>query len=85
MNEDGIDGGFQTEITLFSKGNVRKNKSSVECFYYHKFGHIAWNCKVHAKVLLKGKLIESEDLVDFEENPKSNKDDKPNEEPLKLF
>lgn len=44
------------ELALFSKGRV--NKNGIECFYCHKYGHTALNCKIRAKDLLKGRLKE---------------------------
>jgi len=52
----------QTEIALFSKGRMNKNKISFECFYYWKHGHTRLNCKIRSRDLLNGKLKESTNI-----------------------
>jgi hypothetical protein len=69
MNEDDTYEGSQNEIALFSKGRMKNTKGSIECFYYHKFGHTSWNCRVRANDSLNGTLIESTNIVGFEDDP----------------
>ena len=57
-NEDDLDFDSKTEIALFSRRRMRKSKGSSECYYCHKFGHTTWNCRVHAKDIVNGKLTE---------------------------
>ena len=84
-NEDDLDVDSKTEIALFSRRRMRKSKGLGECYHCHKFGHIAWNCRVHPKDIVNGKLTESTNIAEFGDDPKSDEDDRPMEESLKLF
>jgi len=82
-----------TEMVLFSKGRVNKNKNSVECFYCQKHGHTTFSWKTCAKELLNGKLKESTNMPTLEDSLEDNfedishrdSDDKYNTKPLKIF
>lgn len=71
------------EIALFSKGKMRKNKGSGECFYCHKYGHTAWNCRSRAKDILNGK--EMVNIAYLDDSFESDSDEESLEHPLKLF
>jgi len=71
------------EIALFSKGKTRKNKGSGECFYCHKYGHTAWNCRSHAKDILNGK--ENANIAYIDDSFELDSDEEPPKSPLKLF
>jgi len=43
------------------------------------------NCRVHAKYIVNGKLIESTNIAEFGDDPEYDEDDRPKEESLKLF
>jgi len=55
-NEDDLDVDSKTKIALFSRRRIGKSKGLGECYYCHKFGHTTWNCRVHAKYIVNGKL-----------------------------
>jgi hypothetical protein len=78
---ENLDAGGQREIALYSKGKMRKTKGSTECFYCHKNGHIAWNCKARARDLLNDKV--SAYIADLDELSES--DEEPREPSLRLF
>jgi hypothetical protein len=69
---ENLDAGGQHEIALYSKGKMRKTKGSTECFYCHKNGHIAWNCRARARDLLNDK--ESAYIADLDELSKSDEE-----------
>lgn len=77
------------EIALFSKGKMRKNKGSGECFYCHKYGHTAWNCRSRAKDILNGKEMANiaylDDSFESDSDEESSEHQKSLEHPLKLF
>jgi hypothetical protein len=66
---------IQHGMALFSKGKMKKTKGSKECFYCHKYGHIAWNCRIRAKDLLNGK--ESANLSNLDDSSESDSDEEP--------
>ena len=68
------DTNVQHEIALFS---------SSECFYYHKYGHTARNCRSRAKDILNGK--ETANIAHIDDSFESDSDEEPQEYPLKLF
>jgi len=78
---ENLDAGGQHEIALYSKGKMRKTKGSTECFYCHKNGHIAWNCKARARDLLNDKV--SAYIANLDELSES--DEEPREPSLRLF
>jgi len=82
-NLEASDVGGQHDLALYSKEKMNKTKGSTKCFYCHKYGHIVWNCRTHARDLLKGKEIaNTTNLDDFSE---LDSDEGRLEQPLKLF
>jgi hypothetical protein len=77
------DVGCQHEIALFSKGKMRRIKGSTECFYCHKIGHIAWNCRTHASDLLNGK--ETANIANLDDLSELESDEEPPDSSLKIF
>lgn len=71
---ENLDAGGQHEIALYSKDKMRKTKGSTECFYCHKNGHIAWNCKARARDLLNDKasayIADLDELLESDEEPR---------------
>jgi hypothetical protein len=63
------------EIALFSKGKMRRTKGSIECFYCHKIGHIAWNCRTRSRDLLNGK--ETANIANLDDLSESESDEEP--------
>ena len=62
---------------------MRKNKGSGECFYCHKYGHTAWNCRSRANEILNGK--EMANIAYLDDSFESDSDEESLEHPLKLF
>ena len=52
---------------------MRKTKGSTKCFYCHKNGHIAWNCRTRARDLLNGK--ETANISNLDELSESESDE----------
>ena len=73
------------ELALYSKGRMNKNKT--ECFYCHKYGHTAFNCKIRAQDLLNEKLKKSAYATFSKDSPDadSSSEDEPPDPSLKLF
>ena len=78
-----LDVGGQHEIALYSKGKMRKTKGSTKCFYCHKNGHIARNCRARARDLLNVK--ETANIANLDELSESESDEEPRVSSLKLF
>ena len=59
--------------------------SAVECFYCHRNGHTALNCKMQDKDILRGNLKELSNIAMTEDLLDSHSYKEPPEQPLKLF
>ncbi|KAH9297699.1 hypothetical protein KI387_029381, partial [Taxus chinensis] len=62
----------QQESAFYSrtrKYHRRSDKSEIECHYCRKRGHTAWDCRVRANDVLKGKVISNTTNIAMVEDP----------------
>ncbi|KAH9291517.1 hypothetical protein KI387_043295, partial [Taxus chinensis] len=66
------EGHSQQESAFYSrtrKYHRRSDKSEIECHYCKKRGHTAWDCRVRANDVLKGKVISNTTNIAMVEDP----------------